>query len=75
MTLDRQPLGKRVRVSAVGGEDAVSLRLLEMGLLPDTEVSVVRRAPLGDPLEIEVLGYRLLLRRSEASCVAVRDLP
>ena len=39
------------------------------------EVLVVRRAPLGDPIEIEVMGYRLVLRRNEASQVSVRELP
>ena len=71
-TLDGLPIGDRARVTAVLGEGDVALRLLEMGFLPDVEVSIVRRAPLGDPLEVEVLGYRLVLRCSEASQVQVR---
>ncbi len=71
-TLDGLPLGRRARVTAVLGEGDIPLRLLEMGFLPDVEVSVVRRAPLGDPLEVEVLGYRLVLRCSEARQVQVR---
>ena len=71
-TLDGLPLGSLARVTAVLGEGDVPLRLLEMGFLPDVEVSVVRRAPLGDPLEVEVLGYRLVLRCSEARQVQVR---
>jgi Fe2+ transport system protein FeoA len=49
----------------------VSLRLLEMGLTPGVQVAVVATAPLGDPLEIEVRGYRLSIRRREAALVAV----
>jgi Fe2+ transport system protein FeoA len=55
----------------VPGVDAVSLRLLEMGLTPGVQVAVVATAPLGDPLEIEVRGYRLSIRRREAALVAV----
>jgi len=47
------------------------LRMREMGLLPGTSVKLVRAAPLGDPLEIEIRGYRLTLRRSEADAVLV----
>jgi ferrous iron transport protein A len=47
------------------------VRLREMGLLPGTRIRLVRRAPLGDPLEIEVRGYRLSLRRDEADHVLV----
>jgi Fe2+ transport system protein FeoA len=59
-------------VTAVLGEGDIPLRLLEMGFLPDVEVSVIRRAPLGDPLEVEVLGYRLVLRLSEARLIHLR---
>ncbi len=52
--------------TAVNGE---CLRLQEMGLLPGTCVKFLRRAPLGDPLEIEIRGYCLTLRRQEADCV------
>jgi len=55
----------------VVGDDAVSIRLLEMGLTPGEQVRVIGRAPLGDPLEVEIRGYRLSLRHSEAARVAV----
>lgn len=47
------------------------LRLREMGLLPGTRIKLVRRAPLGDPIEIEVRGYHLSLRKGEAEQVRV----
>jgi ferrous iron transport protein A len=64
-------VGDQARVADVAGDDAVSLRLLEMGLTPGTAVRVVGRAPLGDPLELELRGYRLSVRRAEAARVAV----
>jgi Fe2+ transport system protein FeoA len=50
----------------------MSRRLMEMGLLPGTEVRVVRVAPLGDPLELRLRDYSLSVRRSEAAKIAVR---
>lgn len=73
-TLDLLPPGGCASIADVAGEDPVALRLLEMGLLPGHEVRMVRRAPLGDPIEVEVLGYRLVLRTCEAACVTVKDV-
>jgi Fe2+ transport system protein FeoA len=47
------------------------VRLLEMGLLPGTEVEVVRLAPLGDPMDLKVRGYHLSIRRAEACLVTI----
>lgn len=47
------------------------IRLREMGLLPGTTITLVRRAPMGDPIEIKVRGYRLTLRKTEAEHVMV----
>lgn len=58
----------------VDGSDDVTMRLLEMGLTPGVEVAVVGQAPLGDPLELEVRGYRLSVRKSEASRVEIEPL-
>ena len=65
------PIGFTTQVVDVSGEDSVSLRLLEMGLTPGVEVTVVSTAPLGDPIELELRGYRLSIRRNEASRVVV----
>lgn len=70
-TLDRVAAGATVRVADVAGDDEMSLRLLEMGLTPGVAVRLVGRAPLGDPLEFELRGYRLSLRRNEAARVRV----
>jgi ferrous iron transport protein A len=74
MRLDGLKLGHLARVLRVEGTDGVSLRLMEMGLTPGVEVRFIATAPLGDPLEYELRGYRLSLRRSEASRVEVEPL-
>lgn len=66
---------QRAAIQAVQGGAALRKRLLDMGLVPGAEISVVRVAPLGDPVEYMVKGYRLSLRRSEASQVLVERLP
>lgn len=72
--LDQLPIGARARVRSVAGDDELSLRLLEMGLTPGVEIAVVGTAPLGDPLELELRGYRLSVRRSEAARVEIEQL-
>ena len=72
--LAEMAVGGSGRVVEVAGSDDVSLRLLEMGLTPGVEVSVVGAAPWGGPLELEVRGYHLSLRRTEAARVAVAPL-
>lgn len=71
VSLDRIAIGLSARITTVNGGDATALRLLEMGLTPGVSVRVVAHAPLGDPLELEVRGYRLSLRRSDAARVAI----
>ncbi len=66
-------IGSTTQVVDISGEDNTSLRLLEMGLTPGVEVTVVSAAPLGDPVEIELRGYRLSIRRNEAARVVVAN--
>lgn len=56
-------------IAQVNGEGPVGQRLMEMGLIEGAEIKVVRVAPLGDPIEVEVQGYKLSLRRAEAERV------
>ncbi|MBP90581.1 MAG: iron transporter [Planctomycetaceae bacterium] len=67
--------GDRARIVDVDGDDSIAVRLLEMGLTPDEEIELVGFAPLGDPIEFEVRGYRLSLRSTEAKRVEVEILP
>lgn len=75
MTLDQIEPGGRGTVATVKGEDALATRILEMGVTPGCAFKVVGRAPLGDPIEIEIRGYRLSLRKSEAALVTVENEP
>lgn len=70
-SLANVPVGTRTRVEDIQGSDAIARRLLEMGLTPGATIRVVSEAPLGGPMEIEVRGYRLSVRRREAACVDV----
>ncbi len=75
ITLDHLPRGSRGRITALDGDDPLTQRLLEMGLLEGEEVEVVGVAPLGDPIEVRLRDYRLSLRRREAARVHVLKLP
>jgi ferrous iron transport protein A len=68
-TLAELRVGAVAKVARVEGTDDISCRLMEMGLTPGASVRVVGFAPLGDPLELEVRGYRLSVRKSEAARV------
>lgn len=67
--LSELAIGSRGRVSKVHGTDAISIRLMEMGMTSGVEVAVIGSAPLGDPIELELRGYHLSVRRSEAERV------
>jgi len=64
-------VGQPTRVVQVTGTDDVSRRLLEMGVTPGVEIRRIGAAPLGDPLEFELRGYRLSLRRKEAEHIEI----
>lgn len=66
MTLAELELGVRAKVVRVLEHRGIVLRLMEMGLTPGAAVSVQKVAPLGDPMELLVRGYRLSIRRNEA---------
>lgn len=70
-TLADLRIGQLATVTALAGTDSISARLLEMGLIPGTAVTLIGKAPLGDPLEFELRGYRLSLRKTEAQRVAI----
>ena len=71
MTLNEMKIGMSARIRKVGGEGALRLRLLDMGLIPRTVVTLCKVAPMGDPLEIRVRGYQLTLRREDAAKIEV----
>lgn len=69
--LDRLHPGERGIITRLEGDPVIARRLMELGLVPGTPVEMVRRAPLGDPIELSVRGVHLSLRRSEASHIHV----
>lgn len=74
-TLSELLPAQRGTIHEVSGSRALRRRLLDMGIVPGTEIEVIRVAPLGDPVEYLVKGYRLSLRRREAANVLVEPLP
>ncbi|MBP3484715.1 MAG: ferrous iron transport protein A [Oscillospiraceae bacterium] len=74
MTLDKLPIGKPAVILTVGGEGNLRCHLLDMGLIPHTEVTVRKVAPLGDPIEIFLRGYTMTLRKEDASKIEVRPM-
>lgn len=71
MSLATTPNHARVRVNAIRSAGPNSIRLMEMGLVQGAEVRVIRRAPLGDPMQVQVGDYQLSLRQAEADLVDV----
>lgn len=71
MTLDQVAIGEEVRIIKVGGEGELRCRLLDMGLIPKTVVSVYKVAPMGDPIEIHLRGYDLTIRKEDAGKIEV----
>ena len=70
-TLKDVKVGKRVRVIKVGGEGAIKRRIMDMGITKGVEIYVRKVAPLGDPIEINVRGYELSLRKADADMIEV----
>jgi len=68
------PIGGRGRLCAHEDGADLTRRLGELGFVPGTEVQLVRRAPLGDPIEIELRGYRVCLRREQLEGLMVEPL-
>ncbi len=72
MTLDKVPMNTMVVVMKVDGKKAVRRRLMDMGILPDSEIFITKAAPLGDPIEITVKNAELTLRKEDAENVYVK---
>lgn len=70
-TLNMLEIGQRARVIQVKGRGNSRKRLLDMGMVPGTVLSVTKKAPLGDPMDFKLKGYNLSLRKQEAEMVIV----
>ena len=72
MTLKEMKVGQSAVITAVGGQGELRLRFLDMGLIPRTEVTLIKTAPMGDPMEIRVRGYELTLRLEDARVITLK---
>ena len=76
MTLDLLPIKTKAVITKVGGEGELRCRLLDMGLIPNTVVEIRKVAPMGDPIELEIRGYTLTIRKEDAAKIEVtEDMP
>lgn len=73
MTLNELKTGSSGIITAVGGDGPLRCRLLDMGLIPRTRVTLQKVAPMGDPIEIRVRSYELTLRVEEAQKIEVKE--
>ena len=71
MMLDKLEIGQSARITAVGGEGALRQHFLDMGLIPGAEVTLVKFAPMGDPMELRIHGYELTLRLADAGKIEI----
>ena len=71
MTLNELKIGESAVIRSVGGEGALRLRFLDMGIIPKTKVIVQKVAPMGDPIQISVRGYELTIRKEDAALIEV----
>ena len=73
MTLDRLKVGSSATIISVGGENDLRLRFLDMGLIPHTKVTLVKAAPMGDPIQITLRGYELTMRKEDAAKIEIEE--
>ena len=71
MTLKELQIGKSAVVDTVGGSGALRQHFLDMGLIPGVEVTLVKLAPMGDPMELTVRNYELSVRKADAEMIEV----
>lgn len=73
MTIAELKIGQSGIISAVGGEGALRLRFLDMGLIPGTKVTLQKVAPMGDPIQIHLRGYELTIRLEDAGKITLKE--
>ena len=74
MTLKELAIGKSAVITTVGGEGALRQHFLDMGMIPGAEVSVVKLAPMGDPMELRIHGYALTIRLADAAKIEIEPI-
>ena len=74
MTLNELKINQSAKIISVGGQGALRQHLLDMGLIPGTQIKMVRTAPMGDPLEFRIYDYELTIRFNDASCIEIQPV-
>lgn len=74
MTLKELGIGESARIKTVGGDGALRQHFLDMGVIPKAEVTVVKFAPMGDPMELQLHGYELTLRLDDAAQIEIEPI-
>lgn len=74
MTLKDLPIGKTATIRSVGGEGALRQHFLDMGLIPQGDVTMVKYAPMGDPMELRIHSYELTLRLADAEKIEIENI-
>ena len=76
MTLRDLKIGESTRIKSVGGQGALRQHFLDMGVVPGAEIKLMKLAPMGDPIELEIRGYTLTIRKEDAAKIEVtEDMP
>ena len=74
MTLKELPIGKTATIVGVGGEGALRQHFLDMGIIPKAEITMVKYAPMGDPVEVRIHSYELTLRLADAEKITIENI-
>ena len=74
MTLKELQIGKSARIKSVGGSGVLRQHFLDMGVIPGAEVTLIKYAPMGDPMEFQIHGYELTLRLSDAKLIEIEEI-
>ena len=74
MTLKELPIGKTATILTVGGEGALRQHFLDMGVIPNADVRMIKYAPMGDPVELQIHGYELTLRLADAEQIEITNV-
>ena len=73
MTINDLKIGQSGIIATVGGEGALRLRFLDMGLIPGTKVTLQKVAPMDDPIQLHLRGYELTIRREDAKQITLKE--
>lgn len=71
MTINDMKIGETGVITKVGGKGILHLRLLDMGVLPKTKIKIQKIAPFGDPIQIQIRGYELIIRKEDAEKIHI----